>query len=126
MVRDNNPTLIMLGKTHTSFAFPLTGSILQLGGRTDLVSNGFSNNDVGLRLMMAIFFIFTDISMLNVLIALIGHAFDDGDRTWELEWLQNRKRYVESAENMTYNVRDLRVAHDYFPETTYYTAGSQS
>ncbi|KAG0314982.1 hypothetical protein BGZ97_008772, partial [Linnemannia gamsii] len=74
-----------------AFAFPLAGSILQLvwsdlsaqntllsfsvlfiflhfGGRYDQVSNGFSNNDVGFHLMMAVFFFFTVIIVLNVLI----------------------------------------------------------
>lgn len=33
-----------------------------------MVSNGFSNNDVGFHFMMAVFFLFTVIIMLNVLI----------------------------------------------------------
>lgn len=63
-------------------------------------------------------------------IALINHAFDDGDKTWELDWLQNRMRFVESAQNMGY---DLEGAIDvlqyqmifnthYYSETIYYTA----
>ncbi|KAG0059353.1 hypothetical protein BGZ89_000472 [Linnemannia elongata] len=95
------------------------------GGRYDQVSNGFSNNDVGFHIMMAVFFFFTVIIMLNVLIALINHAFDDGYRTWELEWLQNRMRYVERAENLTYDIPGYRAAHDYFPETIFYTATPQ-
>ncbi|OAQ30960.1 hypothetical protein K457DRAFT_124668 [Linnemannia elongata AG-77] len=96
-----------------------------MGGRYDQVSNGFSNNDVGFHIMMAVFFFFTVIIMLNVLIALINHAFDDGYRTWELEWLQNRMRYVERAENLTYDIPGYRAAHDYFPETIFYTATPQ-
>lgn len=36
--------------------------------------------------------------------ALVNHAIDDGDGTWEQDWLHNRMRYVESAENLTYNI----------------------
>ncbi|KAH7058252.1 hypothetical protein BKA57DRAFT_433313 [Linnemannia elongata] len=96
-----------------------------MGGRYDQVSNGFSNNDVGFHIMMAVFFFFTVIITLNVIIALINHAFDDGYRTWELEWLQNRMRYVERAENLTYDIPGYRAAHDYFPETIFYTATPQ-
>ncbi|KAH7030124.1 hypothetical protein BKA57DRAFT_228090 [Linnemannia elongata] len=93
-----------------------------MGGIYDPVSNGFSNNDVGFHIMMMVFFFFTVVLMLNVLIALINHAIDDGDRTWELDWLHNRMRYIESAENLTYDIPGFRAAHDWFPETIYYTA----
>ncbi|KAF9138834.1 hypothetical protein BGX30_008713 [Mortierella sp. GBA39] len=93
-----------------------------IGGMYDPVSNGFSHNDVGFHIMMIVFFFFTVILMLNVLIALINHAIDDGDRTWELDWLNNRMRYIESAENLTYDISGFRAAHDCFPETIYYTA----
>ncbi|KAF9932264.1 hypothetical protein FBU30_008559 [Linnemannia zychae] len=93
-----------------------------MGGRYDNLSGAFDSNDVGFHLMMAVFFFFTVILMLNVLIALINHAIDDGDRTWELDWLQNRMRYIESAENLTYDIPGYRAAYDFFPETIYYTA----
>ncbi|KAF9122116.1 hypothetical protein BGW39_010013 [Mortierella sp. 14UC] len=83
-----------------------------MSGRYDPLSNGFSSNDVAFHIMLMFFFFFTVILMLNVLIALINHAFDDGDRAWELEWLQNRMRYVESTENLSYDII----------ETIYYTA----
>ncbi|KAF9932273.1 hypothetical protein FBU30_008568 [Linnemannia zychae] len=55
--------------------------------------------------------------------ALINNAIDDGDKTWELDWLQNRMRYVESAENLTYDLPGYRESHRFFfPETIYYTA----
>ncbi|KAG0379296.1 hypothetical protein BGX24_000984, partial [Mortierella sp. AD032] len=53
---------------------------------------------------------------------LINHAFDDCGRTWELDWLQNRMRYVESAENMSYAIPGFRESRNYFPNTIYYTA----
>ncbi|KAF9092206.1 hypothetical protein BGX29_010565 [Mortierella sp. GBA35] len=62
--------------------------------------------------------------MLNVLIALINHAFDDADQTWQQYWLQHRLYYVESAENLTYDLQGFRAAHNFFPETIYYTAAA--
>jgi hypothetical protein len=56
---------------------------------------------------------------LLLFLALINHAIDDGDRTWELDWLQNRMRYIESAENLTYDVPGnrpiLRYSLSYLP-----------
>ncbi|KAF9092863.1 hypothetical protein BGX29_010257 [Mortierella sp. GBA35] len=34
----------------------------------------------------------------------------------------NRLRYIESAENLTYDIPGFRAVHDFFPETIYYTA----
>ncbi|KAF9152689.1 hypothetical protein BG015_004858 [Linnemannia schmuckeri] len=96
-----------------------------MGGRYDPIDNGFGSDNVGFHLMMIIFFFFTVILMLNVLIALINHAIDDGDQTWQLDWLQNRMRYVESAENMTYDIPGFRSSNDWFPETIYYTGTPQ-
>ncbi|KAF9086044.1 hypothetical protein BGX29_001644 [Mortierella sp. GBA35] len=93
-----------------------------MGGRYDQVSKGFSSNNFGFHALMIVSFFFTVILMLNVLIALINHAFDDGDKTWELEWLQNRMRYVERAENLICDTPGFRAAHNFFPETIYYTA----
>ncbi|KAG0277790.1 hypothetical protein BGZ95_005339 [Linnemannia exigua] len=110
------------GEQNTLLSFSVLFLFLHFSGRYDPVSNGLSNNDVGLHIMLMMFFFFTVILMLNVLIALINHAFDDGDRVWELEWLQNRMRYVESAENATFDRPEFRASSEYFPETIYYTA----
>ncbi|KAK3841511.1 MAG: hypothetical protein J3R72DRAFT_445036 [Linnemannia gamsii] len=90
-----------------------------MSGRYDSVNNGLSNDNVVIHIMLMMFFFFTVIVMMNVLIALINHAFDDGDRTWERDWLQNRMRYVESAENMANDISGffcLRTG----PDTIYY------
>ncbi|KAF9097428.1 hypothetical protein BGX23_008850 [Mortierella sp. AD031] len=46
--------------------------------------------------------------------SLINHSFDDADQTWQQYWLQHRLYYVES----------FRAAHNFFPETIYYTAAA--
>ncbi|KAF9323066.1 hypothetical protein BG006_001794 [Podila minutissima] len=83
-----------------------------MGGRYDAVSNGFSQDDIDFHIIMIAFFFFTVILMLNVLIG----------RTWELEWLQNRMRYVEGAENLSYDIPVFRKMSNYFSEMIYYTA----
>lgn len=37
-------------------------------------------------------------------LALINNAISDGDQSWQLDWMEYRMRYIESAENMTYDI----------------------
>ncbi|KAF9948802.1 hypothetical protein BGZ72_009352 [Mortierella alpina] len=90
------------GAQNSLLSFSALFIFLHFSGRYDPVSNGLSNDDVAIHIMLMMFFFFTVIVMMNVLIALINHAFDDGEKTWELDWLQNRMRFVESAQNMSY------------------------
>ncbi|ORZ26394.1 hypothetical protein BCR41DRAFT_348212 [Lobosporangium transversale] len=78
--------------------------------------------------MMFIYFFFTTILLLNVLIALMNVAFNVGDETWRLVWTENRLRYVESAENLLYHdpaFLDYFQVRSLFPERIYYMATPQ-
>jgi len=37
-------------------------------------------------------------------IALINVAFDDAKDIWKLVWMENKLRYIERAESITYNI----------------------
>ncbi|KAH7057836.1 hypothetical protein BKA57DRAFT_531159 [Linnemannia elongata] len=104
-------------------AFSMT--YFMMGGNYDPVENGFAGNNFAFHMMMIVFFFFTVILMLNVLIALINNAIDDGDQTWQLDWLEYRMRYVESAENMSYDIPGFREKHNHYPDTIYYTGTPQ-
>ncbi|CAO3570194.1 unnamed protein product [Mortierella alpina] len=93
-----------------------------MGGRYDSVSNEFEDNEWSFHVMMIIYFFFTAILLLNVLIALINVAFEVGDNNWRLVWLENRLACVESAENMTYHIPGFRQAHNWFPKEIYYSS----
>lgn len=72
--------------------------------------------------MMIIYFFFTIILMLNVLIALVNVAFTNGDESWRFIWHDNRLRYIEAAENVTLCIPGFRRTHSWFPKQIYYTA----
>ncbi|KAF9318690.1 hypothetical protein BG003_010726 [Podila horticola] len=93
-----------------------------MGGRLDPVSDLFSQTDTWFHVMMIIYFFFTVILMLNVLIALVNVAFTTGDERWRVIWHENRLRYIESAENVTMNIPGFRKTHSWFPNQVYYTA----
>ncbi|KAF9436131.1 hypothetical protein BGZ76_004753 [Entomortierella beljakovae] len=96
------------------------------GGRYDQIEDEMNNKESwAFQALMIIFFFFTVILMLNVLIALINKAFNDGDETWRLVWLENRLRTIESAEDISFKIPGFRESHNWFPESIYYSASSQ-
>ncbi|KAG0334511.1 hypothetical protein BG000_008285 [Podila horticola] len=105
------------------FLAAITSTFFIIGGRYDPVNDELSGDDNwALHIMILIYFFFTVILMLNVLIALINGGFDKADSDWHLVWLENRLRYVESAENMSYRIPGFRQTYDWFPREIYYTA----
>ncbi|KAF9578016.1 hypothetical protein BGW38_006430, partial [Lunasporangiospora selenospora] len=56
---------------------------------------------------------------------LINNAFNKADDRWKQAWLENRLRYVEIAENISYHIPGFRETFDWFPKEIYYTATSQ-
>ncbi|KAF9988580.1 hypothetical protein BGZ75_009157 [Mortierella antarctica] len=110
------------------FYSALTATYFFMGGRYDQIGDEMNGKDGvhwEFQMMMIIFFFFTVILMLNVLIALINKAFNDGDETWRLVWLENRLRIVESAEDMSFRIPGFRESHNWFPESIYYSATAQ-
>ncbi|KAF9435002.1 hypothetical protein BGZ76_007053 [Entomortierella beljakovae] len=108
-----------------NFLNALSSTYFFMGGIYDPVSDKFGSNDWGFHLMMVVYFFFTVILMLNVLIALINVAFTKGDDGWRLAWIESRLRYIESAENMMYHIPGYRESHNCFPEEIYFTATKQ-
>ncbi|KAF9110507.1 hypothetical protein BGX27_006273 [Mortierella sp. AM989] len=111
-------------KFPTHFLGALSSTYFFMGGRLDSISDELDSQDWALHLMMTIFFFFTIILMLNVLIALINVAFNKGDDGWRLAWIESRLRYIESAENMSYLIPGVRDS-DRFPEEIYFTATTE-
>ncbi|KAH7057858.1 hypothetical protein BKA57DRAFT_499737 [Linnemannia elongata] len=109
----------------TNFLEAISAVYFVMGGRYDPFDNDFKSGGFAFHFMLVVFFFFTAILMLNVLIALINLAFNDGDQTWRLTWLENRMRYVESAENMTYINPAFRETQSCFPSTVFYSATPQ-
>ncbi|KAG0088766.1 hypothetical protein BGZ92_005745 [Podila epicladia] len=105
------------------FFAAITSTFFIMGGRYEPVANELSGDENwALHVMIVIYFFFTVILMLNVLIALLNIGFSKADCDWHLVWLENRLRYVESAENMSYRIPGFRQTYDWFPREIYYTA----
>ncbi|KAG0075974.1 hypothetical protein BGZ90_009281 [Linnemannia elongata] len=105
-----------------NFYSAISSTYFFMGGRYDSINNQLNMDNWPFHTMMTVYFFFTVILMLNVLIALINLAFNESDGTWHLTWLENRLRYIESAENMSYQIPGFRETHDWFPREIYYSA----
>ncbi|KAG0201846.1 hypothetical protein BGX28_005446 [Mortierella sp. GBA30] len=120
------PVLGECGEPTTKFSGHIVGALSAtyffMGGRYDPVNDELDSNDWGFHSMMVIYFFFTVIVMLNVLIALINVAFLRGDENWRLVWIESRLRYIESAENMSYHIPGFRQSHNWFPREIFYSA----
>ncbi|KAF9186367.1 Mitogen-activated protein kinase [Haplosporangium sp. Z 767] len=106
----------------THFYEAVSSTYFFMGGRYDSINDELDSDNWAFLTMMIIYFFFTVILMLNVLIGLINVAFNDGDKTWRLIWLENRLRYIESAENITFHIPGFREAYNWFPNEIYYSA----
>ncbi|KAF9284641.1 hypothetical protein BGZ68_004516 [Mortierella alpina] len=108
-----------------NFMGALSATYFFMGGRYDLVAGEFETEGWEFHLVMAVYFFFTVIVMLNVFIALINVAFNMDDENWRLDWNESRLRYIEAAENMSYDIPGFRQSHNWFPKEIFYTATLQ-
>ncbi|KAF9096760.1 hypothetical protein BGX27_001091 [Mortierella sp. AM989] len=108
-----------------NFFHALSAIYFFMGGRWDPANELFMTENWSFHIMMAIFFFFTVILMMNVLIALINKAFESGDEGWRLGWVESRLRYIESAENLSYHIPGLRQTYDWFPKEIYFASSLQ-
>ncbi|KAF9355296.1 hypothetical protein BGX34_010552 [Mortierella sp. NVP85] len=107
------------------FHLALSSTYFFMGGIWDPVGDHFEEDDVAFHMMMVLYFFFTTILLLNVLIALINVAFSVADENWVLVWTENRLRFIEVAETLSYTIPGFRQAYDWFPKEIYYTATLQ-
>ncbi|KAF9191837.1 hypothetical protein BGZ50_009056 [Haplosporangium sp. Z 11] len=110
----------------SNFFLAMSATYFVMGGRYNAVDNDFGSKNWAFHFLMIVYFFFTVILMLNVLISLINVAFNVGDENWRMVWLENRLRFVEGAENLTHHIPGFRKTHqDWFPKEIYYSATPQ-
>ncbi|KAF9584935.1 hypothetical protein BGW38_004611 [Lunasporangiospora selenospora] len=105
---------------------------LILGGRydpitKDLYEDGNGNEEsrfynLSTHLILMFYFSFASVLLLNVIISVVGAAVSKANGTWRQVWLENRIRFIENAENMSYHIPGFRETFEWFPRHVYYTA----
>ncbi|KAF9959409.1 hypothetical protein BGZ65_000428 [Modicella reniformis] len=109
----------------STLSFSVLFIFLHFGGIWDPVNDEFEGDNWAFHILMILYFTFTTIVLLNVLIALMNVAYNDADETWRIIWKESRLRYIESAEEITYNVPGLRESYDLFPKNVYFFANQK-
>ncbi|KAF9925248.1 hypothetical protein BGZ67_008798 [Mortierella alpina] len=104
------------------FLGALSATYFFMGGQFKPVEDELGSDDWAFHVAMAVYFFFTVIIMLNVLIALINKAFTKGDDDWRLDWIESRLHYIVLAENLSYHIPGFRQTHDWFPKKIYFAA----
>ncbi|KAF9975234.1 hypothetical protein BGZ75_000589, partial [Mortierella antarctica] len=115
---DDNPDI----EFSKHFLGALSATYFFMGGQFKPVEDELGSDDWAFHVVMAVYFFFTVIIMLNVLIALINKAFTKGDDDWRLDWIESRLHYIVLAENLSYHIPGFRQTHDWFPKEIYFAA----
>ncbi|KAG0051018.1 hypothetical protein BGZ83_004207 [Gryganskiella cystojenkinii] len=104
-----------------SFFAALSATYFFLAGRYDPVGTSFEGTSDTFHIMMVIFFFFTAIVLLNILIALMNDAFNESKDQGQLAWLKQWSEVIAEVEVflMTQSGRQNR---DFFPDYIYYGA----
>ncbi|KAF9280600.1 hypothetical protein BGZ68_007126 [Mortierella alpina] len=83
-----------------NFYFAATSTYFFMGGRYDPISEDLESANWPFHALMVVYFFFTVILMLNVLIAIINAAFTFGDGTQAYEWFPNEIYYPATAKQV--------------------------
>ncbi|KAF9357795.1 hypothetical protein BGX26_003056 [Mortierella sp. AD094] len=96
----------------------------QFAGRYDPVSESLDSGSTSFRIMMLIFFMFTAILLLNILIALMNDAFELSKSQGEVAWYKQLSEVIGDVERFVMPVKH-HEKRDYFPDYIYYYAPEQ-
>ncbi|KAG0249097.1 hypothetical protein BG011_009599 [Mortierella polycephala] len=100
----------------THFYGALSATFFYMAGRYNSVDDEFDSNNWAFQTLMMGYYFFMVVLMLNVLIALINNAFNDGAATWHATWLESRIRVIETVEDISF-----REHYNWFPDEIYYS-----
>ncbi|KAF9925247.1 hypothetical protein BGZ67_008797 [Mortierella alpina] len=114
-----------VGANSHILSYSVLAVFIHMGGQFKPVEKQLGSDNWDFHVVMAVYFFFTVIIMLNVLIALINKAFTKGDDDWRLDWIESRLHYIELAENLSYHIPGFRQTHDWFPKEIYFTAKAE-
>ncbi|KAK3821910.1 MAG: hypothetical protein J3Q66DRAFT_158186 [Benniella sp.] len=103
-----------------SFYRALSSTYFFMGGVWDPITNEFENGNWKFLVMMALYFFFTNILLLNLIIALMNMSFEDGLGEYESVRRMDILGWVQGAEIMSYWIPGFRATFDVFPDEIYY------
>ncbi|KAF9153820.1 hypothetical protein DFQ26_000438, partial [Actinomortierella ambigua] len=104
------------------FFLGMSGTLFFLAGRYDFLESNFGSNDSAFHLTMVIFYFFTGLVLLNVLIALMNDAYNQCVQEGQLAWLKQWSKILDEVETIFLrHFQTKRLCH-LFPDYIYYAA----
>ncbi|KAF9357798.1 WD repeat-containing protein 38 [Mortierella sp. AD094] len=107
-----------------NFFEALTDTYFFLAGRYDPVSKSLDFGSPSFRIMMLMFFMFTAILLLNILIALMNDGFELSKKQGEVAWHKQLSEVIAEVERFLMP-KKYHKKSDYFPSYIYYYASAQ-
>ncbi|KAG0307214.1 hypothetical protein BGZ98_000788 [Dissophora globulifera] len=106
--------------TYPSRFFPaLSSTYFFLAGRYDPVNNALDSVVPSVHVMMCIFYTFTAILFLNILIAVMNDAFNDTTKQGQIARLEQWSEIIAEAESIFLDNSRL-MNSNYFPDYVFY------
>ncbi|KAF9410223.1 hypothetical protein BGZ94_001720, partial [Podila epigama] len=102
----------------------LSATYFFLAGRYDPLDSVMDGEFGSFHIMMVIYFFFTAILLLNILIALMNDGFNESKDEGELAWLKQWSEVISEIEIISMTSGD-RQNSNYFPDYIYYGASEQ-
>ncbi|KAG0021946.1 hypothetical protein BGZ80_001378 [Entomortierella chlamydospora] len=112
------------GEYPRNFFMALIDTYFFLAGRYDPVASSLTSGSTSFRIMMLIFFIFTAILLLNILIALMNDGFELSKKQGEVAWHKQLSDVIAEVERFLMP-KKYHKKSDYFPSYIYYYASEQ-
>ncbi|KAF8920945.1 hypothetical protein BGZ58_004209, partial [Dissophora ornata] len=107
----------------TNFLSALSATYFFLAGIYDPVSEPMEGGGVSFHIMMTIFFTFTSILFLNILIAVMNDAFNESKEQGEVAWLKQWSEVIADMEFIFFSRE--RYNGNYSPDYIYYGSGEK-
>ncbi|KAF9153973.1 hypothetical protein DFQ26_000382, partial [Actinomortierella ambigua] len=103
----------------------ISATLFFLAGRYDFVSDNFATSDFAFHLIMIIFYFFTGLVLLNVLIALMNDAYNQCSEEGQLAWLKQWSKVLDEVEMIFLRHFQTKRLRHLFPDYIYYAAPIQ-
>ncbi|KAG0226466.1 hypothetical protein BGW42_003633, partial [Actinomortierella wolfii] len=103
----------------------ISGTLFFLAGRYDFVEGNFEQGDLSFHLLMIIFYFFTGLVLLNVLIALMNDAYNQCSEEGQLAWLKQWSKVLDEVEMIFLRHFQTKRLRNLFPDYIYYAAPTQ-
>ncbi|KAI8605713.1 hypothetical protein EDD21DRAFT_363028 [Dissophora ornata] len=105
------------------FFAALSATYFFLAGRYDPVSNSLDKGTANIHIMMVVFYTFSGVLFMNIIIAVMNDAFDESKRQSHIAWTTQLSKVIANLEYIF--IRKGWRNSDFFPDYIYYVVSEK-